>query len=373
MLLKLSKKRELVQWLTIFVFLTLLGLLNFNRFTTSELAEGRPPNYPHHFVNEMTGVYTIMLILPFLLHFFRKFPLKKNNLLQRLPLYLIASAGFGASHTLLMYFSRQIIYQAAFGTPYNYGQLPYRFLMEYSHQFYVFWLIYGVAYFITKRGEANQQKVRAAELERELAQTRLQALQMQINPHFLFNTLNMVSSTMHENVETADKMLANLSELLRKTLNYSKWTEHSLKKELELADLYVKLMKARFGAKLAVEHNIAQDAAEALTPGFILQPLIENSIRHGMENLKRVTVKISAQRKNGRLLLSVKDDGAGLHTDVSDAAPRNGVGLSNTIERLENLYGEDQQFQLLNGENGGCEVRIETPFRTEPREEKRGA
>jgi sensor histidine kinase YesM len=349
-----------VRWLVIFLFSTLVGVMNFNRFYTNELAEGGTPNFYHYLICEMTGAYAVFVLLPVLFYFFKKFPLQRNNLLTRLPLHLLASLTFGFSHTLLMFFSRKIIYALLLHENYDYGHLGYRLVMEYNHQFFTYWLVYGIAYFINLFRENQKQKLKTAQLERQLTEARLQALQMQLNPHFLFNTLNMISSTMYDDVNAADKMMASLSDLLRKTLNVSNRPEHPLRNELDLANLYIEMMQARFQNQLCVKMEIAAETLDDPVPSFILQPLIENSIKHAMQNVQIAAIEISSQKKEGRLILSVKDNGRGISTDAHSLS-QNGVGLSNTSERLEKLYGAAHRLDLRNRKEGGLEVTIEIP------------
>jgi len=350
------------KWLIIFLFFTLIGVMNFNRFYTNELAEGGTPSFHHYFINEMTGAYAVLLLLPALLHFARKFPLQRGNWLKRLPTHLLASVIFGASHTMLMFLSRKLLYALLLQKNYDYGHLGYRLLMEYQHQFFTYWVIYGIAFFVNMRREHQQQKLKTAQLEQQLSAARLQALQMQLNPHFLFNTLNMISSTMYDDVNAADKMMANLSDLLRKTLNGANWQEHALKNELELVELYVKIMKARFHEKLLVKMDIDDETLEAQVPGFILQPLVENSIRYGMESLQSTEIAILSRKENGKMKLIVRDNGPGI-VDAPGKLRNNGVGLSNTAERLERRYGQNHRFQFKNMRAGGLEVEMEIPFR----------
>ncbi|MGH7493494.1 MAG: sensor histidine kinase [bacterium] len=350
------------KWLFLFAIFTLIAVLNLTRFVTSELAEGEPGKFQFYLIMETTGAYAVMLLLTPLLWFFRKYRLTRDGLSSRLPVYLLVSMIFGACHTLLMFGSRSLIFWLGGKGSYDYGHLPYRFLMEYTHQFFAFWSIWAIVLLIDYVRENQRQKLRAAELEQQLSRARLQTLQMQLNPHFLFNTLNVISSTMYDDVKAADHMIANLSDLLRKTLNHSNWQEHPLEKELELLELYVDIMKARFHDKLSVKMNIAREALAAKVPGFILQPLVENSIRYSMETLQTTEIEIRAQTENGRMKLVITDNGPGL-----PAAPaqimKNGVGLSNTAERLEKLYGREHRLHLQNIETGGLQVVMEIPYR----------
>ena len=348
----------------LFAIFTLVAALNLMRFVTSELAEGEPGRLQFYFIMETTGAYAVLLLLPLLLWFFRKYPLSREGLASRLPFYVLASMIFGAGHTLLMFGSRSLIFWLAGKGSYDYGHLPYRFLMEYAHQFFAFWAIWAIVQLVDYVRENQRQKLRAAELQQQLAHARLQALQMQLNPHFLFNTLHVISATMYDDVKAADRMMASLSDLLRKTLDSANWREHALQHELELLDLYLDIMQARFQEQLAVRKIIAPEVLPARVPGFILQPLVENSIRYTMAALRNAEIEIRALRENGRMKLVVSDNGPGIAA-APEQLMQNGVGLANTAERLEKLYGREQGFHLQNLDTGGLQVVIEIPFRPE--------
>src|SRR5574341_1514845 len=157
-----------VKWLAIFLFTTLIGVMNFNRFYTNELAEGGTPNFHHYFINEMTGAYAVLALLPLLFYFFKKLPLQRGNWLARLPAHLLANTIFGLCHTMLMFFSRKLIYALALQESYDYGHIGYRLVMEYNHQFFTYWLIYGITFFVNMVREHQRQKLKAAELEQQL-------------------------------------------------------------------------------------------------------------------------------------------------------------------------------------------------------------
>jgi sensor histidine kinase YesM len=185
---------------------------------------------------------------------------------------------------------------------------------------------------------------------------------MQLNPHFLFNTLNMISSTMYEDIQAADKMIATLSDLLRITLKSSGKGLSTLQKEIEILDLYIDIMNARFKDKLEVKLKIDEDSLDALVPTFLFQPLVENSIKYGMENLTNTTIEISAKKNDDYLLIKIKDNGPGITKD-SKSVLNSGVGLSNTVERLEKLYGSNYEFNWENQAEGGLLLTIEIPYK----------
>lgn len=349
------------QWLILFFVATLIALLNFARFVTNELAEGEPGKLRFFFIMETTGAYTVLLLSPLLLHFFRKFPLGRANWPARIPVYLLASMVFGVSHTSLMYLTRNLIYWLFDLGVYDYGRLSYRYFMEYSHQFLTFWVIWAVMQLLGYAREHQKQKLKAAELEQQLTQARLQALQMQLNPHFLFNTLNMISSVIYDDPKIADKMIASLSDLLRATLNGAAGHEITLAQELELLQRYVAIMKARFQDKLELRLDVEAVTRNALVPGFILQPLVENAIKYSLENLQRAEVEIAARVENEDLVLEVKDNGPGLGANPSEHNS-NGVGLANTAERLEKMYGGERRLLLENRPAGGLQATLTLPL-----------
>ena len=364
MTIRLFNKRYLLPGLILLLFITVMAALNFIRFVTNRLAEGEPPHYKFFLVMETTGAYTVLILLPFAIWFIKKFPITRQTLLIRIPLHLLASMIFGFSHTMLMYFSRVAIFSMAGWGSYDYGKFIYKIPMEYTHQFFTYALIYGIVMFIKYLRESQEQKVRASQLEQQLTKARLQALQMQLHPHFLFNTLNMISSTMYDDVKSADKMIANLSDLLRITLDSKGAEEHRLEKELEILSLYIEIMKARFQNKLVFITEIQELTTEALVPGFILQPLVENSIKYGMKTLKRAEISIVSRKENETLKLIIEDNGPGI-SDEMESLFKSGVGLSNTVERLEQLYENNYQFHLQNRDEGGVQVMMEIPFRKE--------
>jgi len=206
----------------------------------------------------------------------------------------------------------------------------------------------------------RERELRTAELEKRLVQAKLQALQMQLNPHFLFNTLHSISSLMHKDVEAADKMITRLSDLLRAALAGADTQEVTLRQELNLLQLYLSIEQIRFGNRLSVKMEIAPDTLEAQVPNLILQPLVENAIRHGIEPRARPgCIELRSQRQDSRLALVVSDNGAGIS---GNGAVKEGVGLSNTRARLRELYGETHRFELVRPEAGGVRIELSLPF-----------
>jgi two-component system LytT family sensor kinase len=224
----------------------------------------------------------------------------------------------------------------------------------------VYWVIVAVTFAFDYYRKYRERELHAAELEKNLAQAKLQALQMQLNPHFLFNSLHSISALMHQDVDAADRMIARLSELLRAALAGSDTQEVTLREELEFTRRFLEIEQIRFGDRLAVKMEIAPDTLDALVPNLILQPLVENAIRHGIEPRARPgRIEVKAERANGELRLAVSDDGDGL----SSGAQTEGVGLSNTRARLRTLYGEAHGIELRPAPGRGLLVQLTIPIK----------
>lgn len=344
---------------------TVIGLLNLSIALTSELASrGRVPP-AKVVVWEMTGAYTALLVLPFLLLAMQRFPIERRNLVPRLAGFLGLFAVASLVHTLAMWGSRIVVYRLLGWGTYDYGDMRFRFLMEGGKHLLFYSALLALVTALGYARRSREGKLAASRLAAELTEARLEALKMQLNPHFLFNTLNMISSHVHDDPDTADAMIGHLSDFLRETLRQSKAQEVTLERELELLGAYLAITKARFEERLRVEVDVADGCGTSLVPHLVLQPLVENAVTHCMADPTRAGwVRVRAHAEGRRLALTVEDNGPGLATD--GPAPARGVGLSNTAERLRHLYGDDHQLELANRPEGGLRVRVEVPLRRTP-------
>jgi len=237
--------------------------------------------------------------------------------------------------------------------------------------------IIGLAHSVHFYRRFREREHRALFLESNLAKARLGALQAQLHPHFLFNSLNAVVTLVRRDPKLAEAMLTSLSDLLRLTLSQSERQEVSLREELNFVERYMEIQQTRFGDRLHFERTIQPTTLESMVPTLLLQPLLENAIRHGIEPAERPgLVRLSAFREQGSLVLVVEDDGVGL-TKATQQPPtpsarilpgskaRNGIGLPNLRARLEALYAGRYGFDISSPTTGGVLVRIEIPFRRE--------
>ncbi|HLM60535.1 MAG TPA: histidine kinase [Pyrinomonadaceae bacterium] len=233
----------------------------------------------------------------------------------------------------------------------------------------LYWTIVGLwhAYdyyrrFRERERRAAQLEIEAAVLEKQLAQSQLDALKMQLHPHFLFNTLNSISVLMRDDAQAANRMLLRLSELLRIALKSESKQEISLRQELEFLGSYLEIEQTRFQDRLKVDFDIEKVALDAYVPNLILQPIVENAIRHGIApRAEAGLIQVQVRRENGFVELSVKDNGVGLN---ETEGIKSGIGLSNTRKRLEKLYGEQYGFEISSPSTGGFQVKLKIPFHT---------
>lgn len=351
-------------FLILFGLANLNGLLNSLVVITTRLAEGSNLEIIHIFVWEFTGSYSFFLLTPVIIYLIYNYPFAKNNLLKTIPIYLITVLILGVIHTINMYWSRILIYNLAGWGIYDYGYLPFRYMMETLKMMVGFIVVYLIFIYIKSNRERHDEKLKSVKLEEQLSRARLDFLKNQIHPHFLFNTLNMISSTMYDDVQSADKMLADLSDLLRISLKSSQAGQITLDKEIEILNLYLEIMKARYKDKLEVSLIIDDSTKDVLVPSFILQPLVENSIKFGMETLSLLEIKIESKICDNKLKLIICDNGPGIKETSKDIF-KNGFGMSNTIERLEKLYNSDFEFSFKNCEPHGLLINIIIPFQNE--------
>jgi two-component system LytT family sensor kinase len=350
-------------WWILFLVYTAIFVLIFSYHYLDDLSRQRPGTFAVRFLEEFTGVYTVFLLLPLVLRAADFYLFKVKGWARRVAFHLAGAVGFSFLHTSLMALSRWIIAPLVGLGRYDYGIMRFRYPMELSNDLLGYTVIVLAYYFFERLRIAQAQQLAAAELQAKLAQAQLENLRLQLQPHFLFNTLNTISSVMYEDVPAADAMVTQLSELLRLTLRTANSHEIPLAQELEITRLYLQIMQKRFESNLRVSYSVDAALENSLVPQLILQPLVENSLRHGLKDGGAgIDISIGAERDNGSLILKVADTGAGLGTQGAEAAMNRGVGLSNIRGRLEQLYGADQEFAIANRPAGGAEVTLRVPF-----------
>lgn len=243
-------------------------------------------------------------------------------------------------------------------------QMDWADLAASSVQFAVVLFLWGSLYFSIKQWQRSAlERERLLRAETEAREARLNALRYQLNPHFLFNSLNAVSTLVLDgNAPAATRMLAQIGELLRTSLENEVMLEVALSQEIAFTKQYLAIEQTRLGERLHVDFMISPETLDALIPSMLLQPLVENAVRHGIAQLvEGGTIAIESGLHDDRLRIVIKN--SGLRRAEGQTGNTNGIGLSNTAERLQTLYGIDHKFCLEWLEVGGCEVTVELPFR----------
>jgi signal transduction histidine kinase len=358
MTIKNVLQRRWIKWLLWFGFWTLIGLSFAFQFYISSAKAGLEVTW-RQAVSYALGDWYVFAVLSIpVVWLARRFDFESGNRARSLAVHLPASLVFSLAYMVLRAWVGRWQSEASFAEAFQ------PLLVKTWHfNLLIYWVIVAVSFAFDYYRKYRERELRTMELEKQLAQAKLQALQMQLNPHFLFNTLHSISSLMHQDVEAADGMITRLSDLLRTALDSSDTQEVTLRQELEFLQRYLEIEQTRFGRRLTVKTDVAPDTLDARVPNLILQPLVENAIRHGIEpHAKPGRVELRSQREAGTLVLEVCDNGAGLRKD-EPAGER--VGLSNTRARLRTLYGDAHGFELRDAPGGGLLVRLIIPFRKE--------
>jgi signal transduction histidine kinase len=313
-------------------------------------------------VNSWTG-WLVLAPLVFLIA--RRIPIERPNLGRALGAHALAGTGIAIVAGLLCFSMERTTGQLTSATLTN-TQLG---LMYVSKNWAFYTMVYaalvalhhGVDYY----GRYRERTVREAQLTAQLAGARLEVLKMQLQPHFLFNTLHAISALVRKDPEAADRIITRLGDILRMTLQTNGRQEVPLQQELDLLEKYFEIQRTRFGARLTVHLQQDATAVDALVPSLLLQPVIENSIRYAVETREEPgAVWVETRRMGERIRLEVRDDGPGFPDDVKTPAPGRGLGLRNTRARLTALYGDAGFFDIGDAREGGARVTIEIPYRT---------
>ena len=346
---------------------TLLGLF-FSSQTYLTLSHTKfPITWAQAFVWGMLSACLIAIPTPLVFWLSRRFPFGRRSWWRSLLIHLPASVVFSIVLSLLSIVTDRLL-GWLLGKQFAFIQLrevsPQDYaLFQFEGNILIYMVIAGIGHAYDYYRKYQERELKTSQLEVQLAQAQLQALKMQLHPHFLFNTLNAIWVLMAKDVEAARQMLVRLSDLLRLTLENSGMQEVSLKQELDFLDRYLGIEQIRFRDRLKVKLDIEPDTLDAQVPNLILQPLVENAIRHGIApRAAPGQIEIHARRENGMLYMQVRDDGPGLDNQT---AFREGVGLTNTKARLLRMYGSSYRFDLRNAAEGGLMVTVAVPFHIE--------
>jgi two-component system LytT family sensor kinase len=362
---RLDEVSPALTWTLLFAVYTAIFILLFSYKYLDDLTREHTGTFWLRFLEEFTGVYSFFVLLPLMFRAARYYFFQTSGWARKALLHTCFGIAFSFAHTTLMAVTRHFLAPLLGLGHYDYGIMAYRYPMEMSNDLVAYSSVTLIYYFFCRVRLAQAQQLAAAELQTKLAEAQLENLRLQLQPHFLFNTLNTISSVMYEDVRAADAMISQLSDLLRLTLHASRSHEIPLSEELRITQLYLDLMQKRYENKLRIDYSIDPALYDSLVPQLVLQPLLENSLRHGMKpGSTALDLRIAAHRDNGSIVLQVLDTGSGLGAAQPTEVFGRGVGLSNIRDRLAHLYGKHQTFEIANRQAGGAAVTLRMPYHT---------
>jgi len=373
--------RNAAPWLAIFGICTLLLLINTATVWYGVRAGFFPNAQPMRLgtllLEQLAIWYPVALLAPACLRLAARFQLGRERRLPTLAIHLGINLVFHVCLTFISLPLTQLIWREPIFSSRFLQSLHQRLIGRLPVDVVFYWLIVGAGYafeyyrrFREQQLQAARLELRATRLETQLAHAQLQALKMQLHPHFLFNTLHAISALMDDDVKGARRMIARLSELLRLTLENVGQQEVSLRQELDALERYLEIEQIRFQDRLTVVLVAPPETLDASVPNLVLQPIVENAIRHGIAPRSSAgRIEIRAERRDGMIELQVIDDGPGLRPCGEEGGEegakefKEGIGLANTRARLRRLYGDEHRIEIKDADEGGLAVKLSIPFR----------
>ena len=351
-----------VAWPVVVLIFTGLGIVRFASFHLDDLARSQHGNVLRRLLEESTGAYAALLLFPLLLALERRYPLTTGRWHRHWMAHVAGYVTYSALHTSLLLVSRRALSPLLGLGNYDYGLLSMRYPMEGATDLLAYLLFVGALTGMRLQYQLRQRELRAAALERDAANAQLEALSARLQPHFLFNALNTISSTVYEDPVAADEMIGRLGDLLRHALRTTDRQQVSVQEELGLLGAYLTFVEARFGDRVRVDINIDPDVLEMAVPSLLLQPLVENAVRHGAAcEYGETHVVVSIARAGSDLLLIVENDASPLPPFADSGTPaRVGTGLATSRDRLRILHGSRASLDASLA-NGRFRVTIRVP------------
>ena len=353
-------------WRWVFGVATVLSLFSFlqaYRLTLLTSKPGMEVETGKLIVLNLALWYVPALLIPAIVWAARRFPFDTGHKVRAVLAHSIGALTFAGVHFLGMMSIRFLLSPDGGKWP----SMPWsrflqaRLLEQLDWSLMVYAVVVGVSHAIAFYHESQERKLKSAQLETRLVEARLKTLEAELHPHFLFNTLHAISTLVHRDPEAADRMISRLSDLLRITFDRTGEPKVSLKEEIDFLQKYLDIEQTRFQDRLTVSVHVDPEGLDGEVPRMILQPLVENAIKHGIAGRNGGNqIHIAAGREGDRLWMQVRDNGVGLQVRTLKAL-RTGVGLSNTRARLDCLYGRLYRLEFTD-KHGGLSVLIEIPF-----------
>ncbi|HJP90950.1 MAG TPA: histidine kinase [Pyrinomonadaceae bacterium] len=356
--------RRLVRYGLIWGIWTIVALFFSTQVYVMSYSEKQPIRWGRSFLVQATACYLWALATPLVLYLARRFRIDRNNWLRMTALHFV----FSLVLVSILLTAHPLIYMPLIGRADLIS--PGRVFTYLYYNLDRWLLIYGticlMSHAFNYYTSYRKGELKASQLHTQLVQAQLEALKMQVQPHFLFNTLHSVSALLSKDTEGARKMITRLGDFLRLTLENSGSMEVTLQQELEFLNGYLEIERIRFQDRLTTDIHVDPEVLDVRVPNLILQPIVENAMRHAIGNSTSGRVEITAAPRNGLVRIEVKDNGPGIVDYGLEARRGKGLGLANTQARLVGLYGSAARFELNNDPAGGLIVALEIPRDSSP-------
>ena len=324
------------------------------------IASGREMSFRRALLINLPFYYLWALVTPAIFALARRFPIERAGWKKPLLVHLVAGMVLPAGQLVLAGAFLWALGDSTLNRADSFGTtLAQFFRLNFHTNVLTYWALLGLAWGAETYAKYRDRELVASRLQTQLAQAELSALKMQLQPHFLFNTLNAIAALLKANPDAAESMVLKLADFLRLTLNNTGRSDVTLREELDFLERYLAIEKMRFQDRLSTRFRIRTEVLEARVPNLLLQPLVENAIRHGIARDRRAgRLEVNATHEKGRLLLRVTDDGPG----APPGRVIEGIGLTITRERLRHLYGDASSLEYGNAPGGGFRVSLSLPL-----------
>jgi len=361
-----ARPRYGLRYPLVFAVATLLGVLSSALAVQFTRALGKPAaDWTTLVVLNCTYWYVWALFTPSIVWLSQHFRFERQGLVRAILVHLPSVALFSFAHIAAMTGVRWWLVASSQSFSW-WIEVKRSALQNFDWEMMTYWAIAGLSHAVLYYRESRDRAVRASQLETQLVEAQMAALRQQLQPHFLFNTLHAISALMHRDVDAADRTLMRLSDLLRMTLENLGQQESTLQAELDFLSKYLEIEQTRFADRLVVLFDIEPETLDALVPTLLLQPLVENAIKHGISKKSGPGhIDIRARPDHDKLWIEVRDDGNGL-SETALIALQKGIGVSTTRARLQHQFGADYRFEFHRLEEGVAVV-VAVPWRTEAR------
>jgi len=346
-------------WRVLLAAFTAIAILRFTYVFLDDVTRGVTGTLTRRAIEEGTGAYGALLLFGLIAVMERRYPLVDGGWRRSWPVHGGALLVYSAAHTTVTWLSRLALVPLIEGVSYDPGRIGVRYLMEVPNDVIVYCAAIGVLTLVRTRHGLREREIRVAAVARAAAEARQEALSGRLQPHFLFNALNTISAAVHDNPAAADQMIGHLGDLLRRSLRASDQPEFALSDEIEVLRAYLAIIGARFGDRVRVDLQVDPAADFVAVPAFLLQPLVENAVRHGSGGDQTSAISVRIERQDADVFISIENEMSG----VARGDPIPGTGLATTRDRLRALYGDAFSF-TAHADGNHFRVATRIPART---------